>query len=379
MFHSMNQSRHDLKARLDFAQQSFDHRLSQLESAQELQRHQLHARATRALEEAEERYQAHVKQLQKQLEMERSSSSAAHYHIEKLRKTLKELREELEEKSQEASEVAVLRETCRHLRDSLRDEQRTSQRVPELQRQLEEAQAAQKKLQEKLRKAERAERPQAEATYASSYGWSAPSSADMGRADHRSVAQPALPQPGQLAPGAGGLDGDAAFGAGWEGYEGYNDRSGSVPSMLAPDTSTFGSGLSGYTERGPGPLAAGTEGSGFGAWEGYEGYSERFPSEVHWAQQDVEGAPSEAWPSEAAPQVKEKKKRKAKDKKAKKEEEQQMDFPSAPAEPAGGESVEETIRMLKDMGFDDENRIRVVLEAVGNDVEKAVPVLLSDH
>lgn len=30
----------------------------------------------------------------------------------------------------------------------------------------------------------------------------------------------------------------------------------------------------------------------------------------------------------------------------------------APAEPAGGESVEETIRMLKDMGFDDENRIR---------------------
>eukprot|EP00913_Durusdinium_trenchii_P023850 g22398.t1 len=174
MFHSMNQSRHDLKARLDFAQQSFDHRLSQLESAQELQRHQLHARATRALEEAEERYQAHVKQLQKQLEMERSSSSAAHYHIEKLRKTLKELREELtlglrwfwprralrfQEKSQEASEVAVLRETCRHLRDSLRDEQRTSQRVPELQRQLEEAQAAQKKLQEKLRKAERAERP----------------------------------------------------------------------------------------------------------------------------------------------------------------------------------------------------------------------------
>ena len=42
---------------MDFAQQSFDHRLSQLESAQELQRHQLHARATRALEEAEERYQ----------------------------------------------------------------------------------------------------------------------------------------------------------------------------------------------------------------------------------------------------------------------------------------------------------------------------------
>ena len=28
-------------------------------------------------------------------------------------------------------------------------------------------------------------------------------------------------------------------------------RSGSVPSMLAPDTSTFGSGLSGYTERRP--------------------------------------------------------------------------------------------------------------------------------
>ena len=34
-------------------------------------------------------------------------------------------------------------------------------------------------------------------------------------------------------------------------------------------------GRPGVVARGPGPLAAGTEGSGFGAWEGYEGYSER--------------------------------------------------------------------------------------------------------
>ncbi|CAL1164472.1 unnamed protein product [Cladocopium goreaui] len=146
---------------------------------------------------------------------------------------------------------------------------------------------------------------------------------------------------------------------------------------------------------------------GEGSMEGQQTYGDTYGAEmspygeVHWAQQGVEGEAgfSPGW-SEAAPQVKEKKKKKHRDKKMKKEEEHAMDdFSSVSSTPTadawGGEiataataatasgggdgNIDAQVKMLKDMGFADENRVRVVLEAVGNDVEKAVPVLLSEH
>jgi len=365
----MNQSRHDLKVGLHHAQQNYEDRIYQVDAHHSNQLHELRQRAQRALEEAELRYKADLAALRHRLEVEQSSSSAAQYHIESLQRNLKHLRDELEMKREEASEVPLLRDTCRHQREELRELQKLKHEVPELRRQLEEAQAAQKKLQEKLRKAEKAKEKAAEKAYeeatASYAGWS-------GEMPSLPSTMATMPSTMATMPWSeGGYGADAgAYQSGQT--EMPTETTMATMASWAPETS----------------------------YEGYDGFGQEMPygGEVHWAQQGVEGDGSLPWSEEQVPQVKEKKKKKHRDKKSKKHEEHGMEefesVSTAPTMandafgetdgwgtvPTGGEAtnIDAQVKMLKDMGFDDENRVRVVLEAVGNDVEKAVPVLLSD-
>lgn len=337
MFHAMNQSKQDLQVGLQRQSALAEARMAQLEQAKNRELQWLRSRAEQALQEAEERHRRELQQLARELEAERTRSNAERYRCESLQASLAQLRQEQMRAPPGADvEVRRLRETTRHLREQL-DASEAELRT--VKRQLDESLSSQYRQRDSSR-------------------WQS------------SRAEPDLEE-------------ELPDSSQWQSADAMQQQQQQYSSSGAPDAPAWSHGGDGFGHQ-----------QSFGdpmATQPFGDFSENKPDQTFdFASTAQWGSPTEDFkPSSTQESLSRRKKHKEKKSKSKKddsgyawqEQPQQQPpiaFEELPAAPPGAKpEYAEAVAALKGMGFP-EDRLTVVLEAVGGDVEKAVPVLLSE-
>lgn len=363
MFHSMNQSKQDLQVGLQRASAVAEARLAQLEQAKNRELQWLRSRADQALQEAEDRHRRELQQLARELEAERTRSNAERYRCENLQASLSQLRQEQPRVPQGEAEVRRLRETTRHLRQQL---EASEAELRAARRQLDEALSSQRHRQSpsSRRRHSLGEEDPIEQTAGSWHETSdsqwqqttaeAPQYSSNGVCNFSGPDQkfnniaPKAP-PGQEFRSEGPQFGDA-----FARQQPFGDPLGAHP---------FGD----FPENKPDHT-----------------FPPSFASTPQWGSPTEDFQPSSVEKPSSRRKHKEKKHRSQTGSEYAWQDQLQQPPPSGfdrgespAAPPTAGPEYAEAIASLKAMGFA-EDRLAVVLEAVGGDVGKAVPVLLSE-
>eukprot|EP00930_Biecheleria_cincta_P068664 TRINITY_DN5632_c0_g1_i1.p1 TRINITY_DN5632_c0_g1~~TRINITY_DN5632_c0_g1_i1.p1 ORF type:complete len:367 (-),score=93.31 TRINITY_DN5632_c0_g1_i1:585-1685(-) len=365
MFHALNQSKQDLQVGLQRASAAAEARLAHLEQAKNRELQWLRSRAEQALQEAEDRHRRELQQLVRDLEAERTRSNAERYRCESLQASLSQLRQEQVRVPQGDAEVRRLRETTRHLRQQL---EASEAELRAVRRQLDEALSSQhrhRQSQSLRRRHSLAEEDPVEQTAVSWHALSdsrwQKTAAEAPQYSNDSGCN--FPDPNQkfgtIAPEAPGA----------QEFRSDGPQLGDALSRQQPFGAPVGAHPFGdFSENKPDHT-----------------FPSDFASTLQWGSPTEDFQPSTVEkPTSRRKQNKEKKHRSQADSKYAWQDhtEQQpppaFDWGESPAGPAAaGPNYAEAIASLKAMGFA-EDRLAVVLEAVGGDVEKAVPVLLSE-